>query len=175
MVLININKHWLVRPWLLLPPPNASSPGPLQVPRAAGRPQKVLGGLHQGGRPGTDLPALGAGTRLAGAAKALTMASGATAGLSTGARAQVFRRVGFAAIRLLLIPGIVEALVAGGVAHGIFGMPILLAFTLGFILKAVGPAIVIQLMFDLQRKGRGVDKGAQPPECMRVRAPAAAV
>ena len=53
-----------------------------------------------------------------------------------------------------------QALVAGVVAYGVFGMPILLAFTLGFILKAVGPAIVIQLMFDLQRKGRGVDKGA---------------
>ena len=52
-----------------------------------------------------------------------------------------------------------QALVAGVVAYGVFGMPILLAFTLGFILKAVGPAIVIQLMFDLQRKGRGVDKG----------------
>ena len=53
-----------------------------------------------------------------------------------------------------------QALVAGGVATAVFHMPILLAFTLGFILKAVGPAIVIQLMFDLQRKGRGVDKGA---------------
>ena len=52
---------------------------------------------------------------------------------------QVFRRVGTVAVRLLLVPGIVEALVAGGVAHGIFNMPILLAFTLGFILKAVGP------------------------------------
>ena len=55
---------------------------------------------------------------------------------------------------------LLQAIVAGAVAYAVFGMPILLAFTLGFILKAVGPAIVIQLMFDLQRKGRGVDKGA---------------
>ena len=73
---------------------------------------------------------------------------------------QVFKKVGKVAVRLLLIPGICEAFVAGAVAHKIFDMPLLLGFTLGFILKAVGPAIVIQLMFDLQRKGRGVDKGA---------------
>ena len=76
---------------------------------------------------------------------------------------QVFKKVGWTAVRLLLIPGICEALVSGTVAHFIFDMPLLLGFTLGFILKAVGPAIVIQLMFDLQRRGRGVDKGDRPP------------
>ena len=65
-------------------------------------------------------------------------------------------------MRLLLIPGICEAFISGSVAYAIFDMPLLLAFTLGFILKAVGPAIVIQLMFDLQRKGRGIDKGQGP-------------
>ena len=71
----------------------------------------------------------------------------------------VFRRAGPAALRLLLVPGIVEALVSGSVAHAVFGMPWLLAYALGFILKAVGPAIVIQLMFDLQKRGLGVAKG----------------
>ena len=78
---------------------------------------------------------------------------------------QVFKKVGKTAVRLLLIPGICEALVSGTVAHFIFDMPLLLGFTLGFILKAVGPAIVIQLMFDLQRRGRGVDKGAGSTHC----------
>ena len=59
---------------------------------------------------------------------------------------EVFRRAGPAAVRLLLVPGIVEAVVSGSVAHAVFGMPWLLAYALGFILKAVGPAIVIQLM-----------------------------
>ena len=71
----------------------------------------------------------------------------------------VFRRAGPAALRLLLVPGSVEALVSGSVAHAVFGMPWLLAYALGFILKAVGPAIVIQLMFDLQKRGLGVAKG----------------
>jgi solute carrier family 9B (sodium/hydrogen exchanger), member 1/2 len=70
-----------------------------------------------------------------------------------------FRRAGPAATRLLLIPGICEALISGSVAHAVFRMPWLLALSLGFILKAVGPAIVIQLMFDLQKRGWGVDKG----------------
>lgn len=71
----------------------------------------------------------------------------------------VFRRAGPVALRLLLVPGIVEALVSGSVAHAVFGMPWLLSYALGFILKAVGPAIVIQLMFDLQKRGLGVAKG----------------
>ena len=71
----------------------------------------------------------------------------------------VFKRAGPAALRLLLIPGIVEAVISGSVAHAVFGMPWLLAYALGFILKAVGPAIVIQLMFDLQKRGWGVNKG----------------
>ena len=74
----------------------------------------------------------------------------------------MFKKVGKVAVRLLVVPGITEAMVSGLVAWQIFKMPILLAFTLGFILKAVGPAIVIQLMFDLQRRGRGVDKGMPP-------------
>ena len=71
----------------------------------------------------------------------------------------VFKRAGPASLRLLLIPGIVEAVVSGSVAHAVFGMPWLLAYALGFILKAVGPAIIIQLMFDLQKRGWGVNKG----------------
>jgi NhaP-type Na+/H+ or K+/H+ antiporter len=45
------------------------------------------------------------------------------------------RKVGPVAVRLLLLPGIVEALVVGGVMIGVFGMPPLFAFAVGFVVK----------------------------------------
>ncbi|EFJ43143.1 hypothetical protein VOLCADRAFT_96660 [Volvox carteri f. nagariensis] len=71
----------------------------------------------------------------------------------------MFRRVGPAAVRLLLLPGLVEAFTTAGVAVGLMNMPVFWALTQGFILKAVGPAVVIQTMFDLQKRGLGVNKG----------------
>lgn len=47
----------------------------------------------------------------------------------------VFKKVGAVAVRLLLFPGIVEALVAGGVMVGVFGMPPLFAIAVGFVIK----------------------------------------
>ncbi|BDA43853.1 Sodium/hydrogen exchanger 9B2 [Coccomyxa sp. Obi] len=71
---------------------------------------------------------------------------------------EIFKRVGGAAIRLLLVPGICEALFDGGIAIPIFGMPPTFAFALGFILKAVGPALVIQSMFEVQQRRLGTVK-----------------
>ena len=71
---------------------------------------------------------------------------------------QIFKRVGPAAVRLLLIPGICEAFFDGGIAIALFGMPVTFAFALGFILKAVGPALVIQCMFEVQQKRLGLEK-----------------
>ena len=51
-------------------------------------------------------------------------------------RAQIFKKVGGSAVRLLFIPGVVEAFFDGGIAIPIFGMPPAFAFALGFILKA---------------------------------------
>ena len=42
-------------------------------------------------------------------------------------------------MRLLFIPGVVEAFFDGGIAIPIFGMPPAFAFALGFILKACFP------------------------------------
>lgn len=70
----------------------------------------------------------------------------------------IFKRVGPAAIRLLFIPGICEAFFDGGIATALFGMPVTFAFALGFILKAIGPALVIQCMFEVQQKRLGLDK-----------------
>jgi len=71
---------------------------------------------------------------------------------------QIFKRVGPAAIRLLVIPGICEAFFDGGLATALFGMPVTFAFALGFILTAIGPALVIQCMFEVQQKRLGLDK-----------------
>ena len=71
----------------------------------------------------------------------------------------MFKKVGWVAVRLLLIPGIVEALVAGGVAVAVFKMPVLLALALGFILKPVDPAIVLNIMCAYQARGAGVATG----------------
>ncbi len=75
---------------------------------------------------------------------------------------QIFRRVGPSAVKLLLVPGIVEAFFDGAIAMPIFGMPPTFAFALGFILKAVGPALVIQAMFEVQQKRLGSTKREWP-------------
>ena len=75
---------------------------------------------------------------------------------------QIFKRVGWAAGRLLLVPGIVEAFFDGGLAIAFFGMPPAFGIALGFILKAVGPALVIQAMFEVQQKRLGVEKSVLP-------------
>lgn len=66
---------------------------------------------------------------------------------------------GFVAMRLTACPGLVEALVVGGIGHRVFDMPFALAVSLGFILAAVSPAVVVTGMFDLQHRGYGVKKG----------------
>lgn len=71
---------------------------------------------------------------------------------------QIFKKVGLSAIRLLFIPGVVEAFFDGALAIAFFNMPATFAFALGFILKAVGPALVIQCMFEVQQKRLGVAK-----------------
>jgi solute carrier family 9B (sodium/hydrogen exchanger), member 1/2 len=68
-------------------------------------------------------------------------------------------QAGGAAVRLTACPGIVEAICVGFVSMWVFGMPPALGLTLGFILAAVSPAVVVSGMFDLQTRGYGVKKG----------------
>lgn len=63
------------------------------------------------------------------------------------------------ALRLALIPGLAEALFDAGLGVALFGMPIMLALAMGFILKAVGPGLVVPAMFQLQHLGLGAEKG----------------
>jgi hypothetical protein len=64
------------------------------------------------------------------------------------------------ALRLAFVPGIIEALFDAGLGVALFGMPFTLALSMGFILKAVGPGLVVPAMFILQKEGWGADKGA---------------
>jgi len=81
----------------------------------------------------------------------------ARSGLELDYRA--FKKVGVIAARLTCCPGISEAVVVGLAAWGMFKMPIFLALTLGFILAAVSPAVVVNGMFAMQKAGLGVAKG----------------
>ena len=68
-------------------------------------------------------------------------------------------RAGGVPARLAFAPALVEAAAAGAASHWIFGMPPALALSLGFVLAAVSPAIVVPGMTSLQRQGYGVEKG----------------
>lgn len=69
------------------------------------------------------------------------------------------RKFKYPALRLALIPGLVEALYAAGLGVAVFNMPFTLSLCMGFILKAVGPGLVVPAMFHLQRIGMGVAQG----------------
>ena len=66
---------------------------------------------------------------------------------------------GFTALKLTCLPGCAEALVCGISSTLIFGMPLLLSLSLGFIIAAVSPAVVVVGMLKLQTLGYGVAKG----------------
>eukprot|EP00878_Enallax_costatus_P024159 GHUV01025756.1.p1 GENE.GHUV01025756.1~~GHUV01025756.1.p1 ORF type:complete len:597 (+),score=94.95 GHUV01025756.1:384-2174(+) len=63
------------------------------------------------------------------------------------------------ALRLAFLPGVTEAIFDAGIAYAVFGMPFTMALSLGFILKAVGPGLVVPAMFQLQKQGWGANKG----------------
>ena len=69
------------------------------------------------------------------------------------------RRYKNPALRLALIPGLIEALYDAGLGVALFNMDYTLALCMGFILKAVGPGLVVPAMFRLQRAKIGTDKG----------------
>mmetsp|Transcript_37275 Transcript_37275/g.105170 ORF Transcript_37275/g.105170 Transcript_37275/m.105170 type:complete len:283 (+) Transcript_37275:332-1180(+) len=69
------------------------------------------------------------------------------------------KRAGWVAARLTLLPGCSEALAVAAAAHLLLRMPLTLALSLGFILAAVAPAVLVNGMFELQRQGLGVAKG----------------
>jgi len=69
------------------------------------------------------------------------------------------QRIGTVALRLTLLPGVSEAALVGIAGVVLCDMPVALALSMGFILAAVSPAVVVVGMFDLQQRGYGVAKG----------------
>ncbi len=69
------------------------------------------------------------------------------------------RKFKYPSLRLALIPGLAEALYDAGLGVALFGMDYTLALCMGFILKAVGPGLVVPAMFRLQRDKMGTDQG----------------
>jgi NhaP-type Na+/H+ or K+/H+ antiporter len=70
-----------------------------------------------------------------------------------------FKKVGWMAARLTVLPGLSEAVVVGIASIFLFKMNAMLGICLGFILAAVSPAVVVLGMFQLQAGGFGVEKG----------------
>jgi len=68
------------------------------------------------------------------------------------------RKAGVVATRLTIMPGVSEAIVVGISATMIFDMTFTLGISLGFILAAVSPAVVVGAMFELKKHGYGVAK-----------------
>jgi len=69
---------------------------------------------------------------------------------------ELVKKAGMAAVRLTVMPGVCEAIMVAVFAMIIFKMGFILGLSLGFILAAVSPAVVVGAMFDLKKKGYGV-------------------
>jgi Kef-type K+ transport system membrane component KefB len=68
-------------------------------------------------------------------------------------------KAGWVCFRLTIMPGVTEALLLSGLGVILFDMPYILALSMGFILAAVSPAVVVSGMFELESKGYGVKEG----------------
>jgi hypothetical protein len=64
-------------------------------------------------------------------------------------------KVGRMSFRLMLCPGVIEAFATAGVSLLLFDMPFPLSLSLGFILAAVSPAIIVPCMIELRNQGFG--------------------
>jgi len=69
------------------------------------------------------------------------------------------KKIGWVCFRLTVLPGLSEALALGIMGNLVFGMPFFLSLSMGFIIGAVSPAVVVTGMFDLQNKGYGSEQG----------------
>ena len=69
------------------------------------------------------------------------------------------RRAGVTSLRLTVLPGVSEACAVGAMGVVVFQFPVMLSLSMGFILAAVSPAVVVVGMFDLHQRGFGRAKG----------------
>lgn len=69
------------------------------------------------------------------------------------------RKLGLATARLAFLPCLSEALLVLGLSGPVLGLPPAWGGTLGFVLAAVSPAVVVPGMLDLASRGYGTAKG----------------
>ncbi len=75
-----------------------------------------------------------------------------------GISRESLNKVGYAAIRLSVIPGILEGLAISLIAVPVLGFTWIQGGILGFILAAVSPAVIVPMMIQLSERGVGTDK-----------------
>ena len=66
---------------------------------------------------------------------------------------------GLTALMLTFLPQLCEATTASLVSYGVYKMPIFVWFSLGAVVGAVSPGIIVPLCMYFQDQGYGVDKG----------------
>ena len=69
------------------------------------------------------------------------------------------RALGLATVRLAVLPCTAEALSIAALSGPLLGLPLAWGGTLGFVIAAVSPAVVVPGMLDLGARGYGVAKG----------------
>jgi NhaP-type Na+/H+ or K+/H+ antiporter len=62
-------------------------------------------------------------------------------------------------IYLAIFPPLVECIALSLISMKLFAMSAAMAFAFGFVAVAVGPAIIIPILIDLQKKGYGTEQG----------------
>lgn len=75
-----------------------------------------------------------------------------------GISRESLNKVGYAAIRLSIIPGVLEGLAISLIAVPLLGFTWIQGGILGFILAAVSPAVIVPMMIQLSEHGVGTDK-----------------
>ncbi|KAJ8607410.1 hypothetical protein CTAYLR_009950 [Chrysophaeum taylorii] len=76
-----------------------------------------------------------------------------------GLDTEALRRLRWAAFRLAALPCLVEATVAAILGFLLFSLPAPWCATLGFVVAAVSPAVVVPSLVDLDRQGYGTKTG----------------
>ncbi len=79
--------------------------------------------------------------------------------LSRGGMAISFKGKGLLVILIIIIPQLIESTTVALLAHGLFGMPMSIAYALGFCMATVGGSLVVPVMLSLAERGFGKDHG----------------
>lgn len=93
-------------------------------------------------------------TRLREAALAMVLLDG-----GLGLESDVLLKNSFTVTKLSIIPCVIEAVAVAAAANVIMNLPWLFGLSLGFVLSAVSPAVVVPTILKLKKEGYGEDKG----------------